>query len=489
MPAIGKENVTRMKPCLICGKPDWCLRVDFGQDGIYHYCGRTDGNANPTVTGMNGETFLYQRHDAKNGYYVFLEQTQAQINKDRFLAKKRLENPELFHEKTWHTIVGSLAHAQSSAGQHKQIVKEEQVAVAPPEQLNKVYSTLLSYLTLEDAHIRTLQKEWTKGVEPNLFNILIQRWPIRSLPVPDETRDKMGCQLRSYRRRQIMDALYQQFGSEGLKGVPGFYEPKDGVWEMASISGIVYPCYDSHGNIVRLRINDEHPSVERYKTDANGNKVIDANGKAITDGVFRWNKSGYWTFTSFEAGSKPVRTTPILSDKGYPVGKVSGKYKNFTSYAEKQEEKDGVIHVRNAYRHGCSSGSHCGFYCKEGDDTNTCYIIEGEKKALVVNQLFGVPTVAIPGVSTWGKLFMPEEGYEQSLMERLVSVFHTVNFIICYDADKNENAAVLKAEGAAVRAFMERGCQIYLAEWNPQFGKGIDDIAIDGNRPAILKVT
>ena len=58
--------------------------------------------------------------------------------------------------------------------------------------------------------------------------------------------------------------------------------------------------------------------------------------------------------------------------------------------------------------------------------------------------------------------------------------------VIAYDADKSENLKVLQAEQKAVCMFLEKGIKIAIGEWNPAFGKGLDDILVAGIRPSLF---
>ena len=115
------------------------------------------------------------------------------------------------------------------------------------------------------------------------------------------------------------------------------------------------------------------------------------------------------------------------------------------------------------------------------------YATEGEKKAIVANAVMNVPVISIPGVTNFGMLFKPEEGYQHSLMEALKERGMRVAVLV-YDADKTTNKTVLRNEQNAVEAFRANGIKIAVGEWNEAWGKGLDDILLEGVFPKVTMV-
>ena len=189
----------------------------------------------------------------------------------------------------------------------------------------------------------------------------------------------------------------------------------------------------------------------------------------------------------WEYGSKNNRIT--LNVKGYPDGKIDGKYKNLTSYYPKDiRDKDGnVIKRVNAFPKGCQSGSHLSLYTSEGDDPCVLYITEGEKKAIVANRILKAPVISLPGVASYGKLFEKEEGYDKSIIERLTENGLSLSVLV-FDSDKVTNQFVLDNEKKACKEFYKRSLPISIGEFNPAWGKGLDDILLDGIRFKIIKI-
>ena len=277
------------------------------------------------------------------------------------------------------------------------------------------------------------------------------------------------------------------------KGVPGFYQRKNGEWTFYRLCGIAFPILDTKGRIIRIRVNDDHPDVlceyegveGKYsydvREDAGGNRNAGWYFIPMRDGRYRHDEAVLvWSY-----GWKYNRVQ--LDKKGYPKGKVQGKYKNFSSYREKRFEENGVTKAVNVFNNGCQSGSCCSLYCSKGDNFSVVYATEGEKKAMVANKILHVPVVSIPGVSSFRKIFDNEAGSENSIIKFLEENGLSL-VVLVYDADKSENLAVLKTEEKAVSAFMENGVSIAIGEWDANWGKGLDDVLLTGVVPQIYQV-
>ncbi len=457
------------RPCKICGKPDYCNWVEFSSGDTLEYCHRVSGEKGDTVQGKLGGLFRCKRV-TQDGFYVWEPIEQYERNLKEFLQT----NASTFKS-------GKGGHPKMAAVKHVEPLPIENVSpLAHPDRLNEVNRTFLSLLLLENRHALILREEWDK--QPGLFDRIIARYPIRSIPPQDHVRISSGEPYQNRLRKQIMKELIQKVGIP--EGVPYFYEGKNGEWTFDALSGICYPIYDSKGRIVRLRVADDHPKVEGkyqekegvyyYRKDEMGTGWYFA--PLCGEQVDYSKRELVWSYK----GDKKI----TLNQKGYPQGKVKGKYKNCTSFIEKRVRDEKGEHIVNLLNKGCQSGSHLSVYTKEGDDPAVVYATEGEKKALVANMLLNVPVISIPGVSSFGKLFMPEEGEKISLMDALRKKGMELTVLV-YDADKNQNALVLKSEESAVKRFLSEGLKIAIGEWNPSWGKGLDDVLLTSVMPQI----
>ena len=86
--------------------------------------------------------------------------------------------------------------------------------------------------------------------------------------------------------------------------------------------------------------------------------------------------------------------------------------------------------------------------------------------------------MCVPGVSSYSVIFEKDES-GVSLIDYLKSRGMKY-FILCYDADKEENERVLKAEASFVEELKNNNVIPLIGEWKGKFDKGLDDILIMG---------
>lgn len=102
------------------------------------------------------------------------------------------------------------------------------------------------------------------------------------------------------------------------------------------------------------------------------------------------------------------------------------------------------------------------------DDINTpLYILEGEKKAMAIEQL-GYATISVPGVWGW-----KTRGHSLDTLANL-----NVKGRICrivFDSDKYKNHHVLKAERDIAFYLRKRGAIVEIVNLDGALGKGVDD--------------
>ncbi len=469
------RNVTPKNPCPICGKPDWCLIRD-GENGPLFGCHRVD----EAEVIANGVKYIQFKQTDQLCWYE--EEEQRKAGREAYIAKLKAENPN------WKPSKGKKAASPkkpSSPTTAKYVNRSNYAEMynKPTEDgqiLHKVYSALLDCCILEEDHAKILKDEWGEDI----FNKITSRYPIRSLPMPDANRFKYGRFYKNLWRKAIIEKMKASgVTDEELSHTPMFYQlgsGEDEVWTFTSLSGILFPVYNAIGQIIRLRIKDDYPLAEGVFEGA--------------EGQFGFYKDG-WYFKAKEGDSKPFlvyqpksKTYKVRLDKsGIPMSdgdkksKVIGKYKNLSSFKEVYDDEKKEI--RNKYKNGSQSGSYPSLYCKPTDNFAVVYFTEGEKKAMVANEILGAPCVSFPGVGTFSTAF-EARCCAQSIVDYCVER-GLRRGVLCYDADKSSNAMVLMQEKNCVKYFIEHNIELMIGDWSQAFGKGLDDILLKGIRPTL----
>ena len=423
--AHGFKDVTRHNPCPLCGKDHWCswLPSEYGR---ILFCQREEGTG--ILMGLDGCNYV-RIGTSGSGAGVFEEETQYNKRMGDLKAAKALGQPvKSSYTPTALTII-------------------DEVKPLKRETLHKIYNRFLDMLVLEDRHREYLHKEgWSDE--------LIDRHKIKSIPVDDYKRYNLkGYYSKNKWRKSICEELVKEFGS--LRGVPGFYK-KNGVWKIKTRSGIIFPMYDEKRNLYRLRVRMDFE--DKINIIDKGIYIADqSNGLYVEPlkGVYHLESDGTKTYE-----------------------KTGGKYRNFSSFMEDEEElKKGF--VKNIYEDGCQANNAMSLYCKPEDDFYCVYVTEGEKKGIIGNDILKAPFLTLPGVNSFSLIL--NKSFLDYLRDKGTKVV-----IIAYDADKATNSAVFKAEQRVVEGLQKEGFMVGLAEWDPMLGKGIDDILVNGYRPKFV---
>lgn len=476
-----KEDVSRAKPCLICGRTDGDFRLIDADGFVTHWCFRGPDNdiAGFVHTGQNqNKVALYQIYMTQSDY-----DNQRALEKERWIAEKDRIDPgwrERWKEEqrrknpNWRPCKPK---AKPKAAVIHPVEQKEYVAhpelnrVASVERRNEVYKAFLSLLKVESKHFNKLRAEWGDETIRR-----IDRWGIRSLPPIDFYRFKSREKYISLSRKNIMEQLVKRVGPPEY--VPGFYEV-NGTWTCTGLSGIVYPLYDLKGRIAYLRIANDYPDV---RGEYNGREVTFSH---------KWTSGGehLWTFLNDE--KKEVFPASLkLKPEGIPYGKTANKYLNFNSCSEATYEKDNVVYTYNEKSKGARAGSHPGLFATKGDSYRIVDATEGEKKSIINNEITHHPTICLPGVGCWGMLFDANEGVDgKSWFDVLVERgMKQIN--ILYDADKYENERVMNAEQSFVSELLKYPqILVCVGEWSTAWEeKGLDDILLSGIMPRYIPV-
>lgn len=451
--AIYKE-VKKSRPCPICGKPDYCCFA-YSNEGIETViCKRTAEQSN--VIGADGQFYIFDGV-TPNSNLCFEEANQRRA---REMAK------------TGKTSDYNFKNAKAPVV--KQLTIVDQVTPKSPQELDKIYRMLLSFLSLEPRDREYLRREgWSDE--------LIDANHIVSFPEKDFTRFKYRKEQYSKNpyRKKLAQMVMDKLGIDNLRGVPGAYRDSNGKWTFSGPSGILFPLYDVNHFMYRLRIRLDFRDLDA-EIHPGENKEDDWFSYGKHQKIFISFKGLYIKQDGDKVFLKEISRT---ENNRQIVKSVSGKYRNFASYSpdDKEAEKGFLV---NSYDSGCESGNQIGFYYNEyRDDMYLLYVTEGEKKGIFCNAKLQAPHASIPGVQSWPLLLVGKIG------ERPIDILKAKGvrvIIVAYDADSAVNKDVMLALVKIVEALEKEDFIIGLAEWDMQKGKGEDDLLSNGYKPSYV---
>lgn len=104
-------------------------------------------------------------------------------------------------------------------------------------------------------------------------------------------------------------------------------------------------------------------------------------------------------------------------------------------------------------------------------------ITEGELKADVAGSISGTFTISVPGISAWRGAIDTLHELEMAITEVLVA----------FDAEPHK-PQVQQARSLLVNELLKEGYRVKLETWDPERGKGIDDLLSNGHTPQLGRV-
>ena len=113
----------------------------------------------------------------------------------------------------------------------------------------------------------------------------------------------------------------------------------------------------------------------------------------------------------------------------------------------------------------------------------TVIITEGKFKAEIISDAYNCPVISIPGIKTFENKIKAE-------IENINSMKQMKNVMIMLDADMADNIAV----GESVIKMLEEELKdfsfknIFVVVWDSKYGKGADDVILNKNQGAFVKV-
>lgn len=453
-------RATKHNPCPLCGVTDWDMQIVNDDNTRSVFCRKTSAQKGDILMGKDGLQYKCTAVDCQidSGLFnVFREY----LPKEEWMQRKAAMDPSF----------------RKPMVDYDKPVQGEAV-VKSNKECDTFYRTLLSLLVLEEKHKKSLLAEWESSIH-NMEHLLTD-YPIRSLPPYDKDRYASREKFSNPNRKQLIAKLVEVFG-EDLSGYPGMYlrtgkywdeKPVVERWTIAGEEGTLFPCFDKDGYLYRLRIKCDYPDVKIEEGHYDSYHGMYGTFSHRYDEV---GKHTWWFYPS-NSDSKPLVAADVtLKSNGLPVGKTVGKYKTISSLSRKRNEAGEEY---NGMHLGCRSGSPYSLYTRPGDNYTVVIGTEGEKKGMVANAIKGNPLLTVPGVGSFRQLF--EKGEDGlSVMDHLKNRGMKA-FLLCYDADKETNHNVMKAQDAFVARLKEEGIQPLIGNWKSQFDKGIDDILLMG---------
>lgn len=471
-----KERTTRSAPCIFCGDIGYDMRVHYPEtEDVVHWCHKTHANKGERKS-VDGYDYICisTDHETKEATMGKFDLWKKYLPKEEWLEKQERLNPD---RKTF-TSSQKLYTALNSSSHPKPveciIPKADELLVGEEpvlsnKELNIRYRALLSMLVLEVKHKMPLLNEWKSPIYDVSNNL--DEFLIRSLPPTDKARFKSDYQYKNPTRKTIIKKMFSLFGT--LKGIPGFYmrsgkywdeKPEEERWTFAfSHEAVIYPCFDFKGNIYGLRVKDELPDL-----------VIKEGKHEPYKGLYGYFQRYYDNEGYLKCRFVPKEGNPVEVNLNDAYGKPRGKYKTFASVSEKLDK--GI--VINSLKHGSRRGTPYSLYTRPDDNFMIVIGTEGEKKAMVANAIKRVPCISIPGVTCFNIVFKQNED-GVSLIDYLKTKGMKY-FILCYDADKEDNSMVYEAEQQFIKALREHDVIPMIGSWKQDFDKGLDDILLKG---------
>lgn len=432
-----KDSKAHFRECPVCGHRDWCGEQVWLDSGIWQViCRRESSPPVGEKVILGGETFIV-RNNTREGHACY--ELVGQRNKDNY--------------------------RQTPSFKSKTTIKESSRTNFTADSVEKrdaFYRAFLDMLKLEPYHFERLKEEWGDNTAE-----WVSAHGIKSLPPTDKVRWVYKKNLHNQKRKELLEKISKMYPEEGIGG---FYVHETYGLSFHPGSGIIYPLKNSKGQIIALRLGLDYPDCEDT-----------ASGICYSFNYY----SGEWVAKQKDSNEKKVVYSPEkkifkirLDDKLLPVvsgeRKVSGKYKYFYCTSNG----------------GVTYGGEVGLYLPSGGNFNYESVLatEGEKKCIVGCEKLNVPILCIPGVSSFNRTFEKEDGMDSSILDFLEKM-GTRNVIVAYDADKSTNKAVLHAQDSFLKALDKKNMAPAIAEWNPVFGKGLDDALLQGVLPTYYRIS
>lgn len=230
--------------------------------------------------------------------------------------------------------------------------------------------------------------------------------------------------------KKLFSEIDRRFGykPEDLIGVPGFYLDNKGNVRLKEVKGIGFLMVDGDGLAKAIHVR-AYDSI---------------------------SKTGKLNFNPYFYSKKKNKTE---------------KRSKYFWFASKDFSK------------GCSCGSPIDTNIPQTKRFNTCIVTEGKLKGEVILNTFNTPVISVQGVANWVGKIAPEVKLIEKKYGKLKRIF------CAYDADLCFNPKIFsECDGLVKNELADFDGEIKIAVWDYKFGKGLDDVILNGHKDKLLSV-
>lgn len=172
---------------------------------------------------------------------------------------------------------------------------------------------------------------------------------------------------------------------------------------------------------------------------------------------------------------------------GIPIKDAEGR---IVAIQVRADEEDGAKYIwfsssftakRDDLAGGSSPGPQMDVTRPNNWTNHTVFITEGKFKAIQLANQFDSPVISVQGVNATKGV----DEYVKKIEEKYKRVVKHV--VVVFDADMASNPAVMKATvsvGNKLKDF-----DVYVAVWDEKFGKGVDDMLLEGHRDKLSRLS
>lgn len=200
--------------------------------------------------------------------------------------------------------------------------------------------------------------------------------------------------------------------------------------------------------------------MEKFIRDLESKGLDAGQVLAHTPGFYYNNFRNEWCFSKRNAGALAI----VAHDE---QGRVNG----IQIRRDTEDHKKRYIWFSTGFADeadGFSDGTSLGVIVDvvQGPKKKAIFCTEGKFKALKLVEHFGYTVLNMHGVTSWSA----------SYIIRYVKANGVKKIYLCYDSDFLTNEAVAKAAEKFVEALLKFDLKVEFILWDPQYGKGIDDM-------------